>query len=111
MLDALLEAYQVSGDTTWLDDARRCYEWFLGRNDLQLPLADPATGGCQDGLRADGLNHNQGAESTLAWLHASLRLTAALAATASETRMTAEDVRRSAHPASLDAERSVAAAQ
>ena len=111
MLDALLEAYQVSGDTTWLDDARRCYEWFLGRNDLQLPLADPATGGCQDGLRADGLNHNQGAESTLAWLHASLRLTAALAATASETRTTAEDVRRSAHPASLDAERSVGAAQ
>jgi hypothetical protein len=111
MVDALLEAHQVSGDTTWLDDARRCYEWFLGRNDLQLPLVDLSTGGCQDGLRADGLNHNQGAESTLAWLHASLRLTAALAATASKTRVTAEDVRRPAHPASPGAERSVGVTQ
>jgi glycosyltransferase involved in cell wall biosynthesis len=110
MVDALLEAHQVTSDGTWLDDARRCYEWFLGRNDLQQPLADLATGGCQDGLRADGLNHNQGAESTLAWLHASLRLTAVLGASASANRGATDDARRPAHPASR-AERVVGAAQ
>jgi glycosyltransferase involved in cell wall biosynthesis len=109
MVDALLEAHQVTGDTTWLDDARRCYEWFLGRNDVQQPVFDETTGGCRDGLRADGLNQNQGAESTLAWLHASLRLTMALGATASETRTTADDVRRTAHPATPAAERVVGA--
>ena len=33
-----------------------------------------ATGGCRDGLHPDGVNQNQGAESTLAWLHSLLRL-------------------------------------
>jgi hypothetical protein len=100
MVDALLEAHQATGDPAWLDDARRCYEWFLGRNDVQQPVFDEATGGCRDGLRADGLNQNQGAESTLAWLHASIRLTIALGAAASETRATADETRRPALPAS-----------
>jgi len=104
MVDALLEAHQVTGDPAWLDDARRCFEWFLGRNDVQQPLVDLTTGGCQDGLRADGFNQNQGAESTLAWLHASLRLTIALGARDSETRAGADSHRRPAHPASPAAE-------
>ena len=58
----------------WLDEARRCFEWFLGRNDLQQPIADHATGGCRDGLHRDGVNQNQGAESTLAWLHSLIAL-------------------------------------
>ena len=91
MVDALLEAHQVTGDANWLDDARRCFEWFLGRNDVQQPVFDEATGGCRDGLSADGLNQNQGAELTLAWLHASMRLTIALGAAASETRATADE--------------------
>ena len=33
-----------------------------------MPLYDPKTGGCRDGLMADGINQNQGAESSLAWL-------------------------------------------
>jgi glycosyltransferase involved in cell wall biosynthesis len=110
MVDALLEAHQVTGDSTWLEDARRCYEWFLGRNDVQQPVVDLATGGCRDGLGADGLNQNQGAESTLAWLHASLRFTIALGTAASETRTTADEFRRpAAHPASPAAERVVGA--
>jgi len=109
MVDALLEAHQVTGDAAWLDDARRCYEWFLGRNDVQQPVFDEVTGGCRDGLRADGLNQNQGAESTLAWLHASLRLTIALGAAASAARTTADDLHRPAHPASPATERVVGA--
>ena len=50
---------------------KRAFEWFLGRNDLGLPLYDSSTGGCGDGLHHDRVNENQGAESTLAF-HLSL---------------------------------------
>jgi hypothetical protein len=60
----------------WRDVARRCYAWFLGENDLGLPMIDPATGGCFDGLTATGVNTNQGAESLLAWLIARLTMLA-----------------------------------
>ena len=78
MASAQLEAYRVTGDRRWLDEARRCFEWFLGRNDLHQPVCDHATGGCRDGLQAEGLNQNQGAESTLAWLHSLISLHVAL---------------------------------
>jgi len=48
--------------------------WFLGDNDLQIALYDPATGGCRDGLHPDRANENQGAESTLAFLMALLEM-------------------------------------
>lgn len=65
---ACLEAYRVTQDPRWLEEARSAFEWFLGRNDLGLELYDPATGGCCDGLHPDRVNRNQGAESTLAFL-------------------------------------------
>ncbi len=71
MLSAALEAYSVTGKKTWLSAARRCFEWFLGRNDLGLPLYDAQTGGCCDALEQDRINRNQGAESSLAF-HLSL---------------------------------------
>jgi hypothetical protein len=74
MAAAELEAYRVTADRQWLDEARRCFEWFLGRNDLRQPVVDHATGGCRDGLQAEGINQNQGAESTLAWLHSLIAL-------------------------------------
>jgi glycosyltransferase involved in cell wall biosynthesis len=67
MVSACLSAYQVTSDPAWSREARRAFDWFLGRNDLALPLYDPATGGCADGLHHDRLNENQGAESTLAF--------------------------------------------
>jgi glycosyltransferase involved in cell wall biosynthesis len=73
-VSACLEAYQVTGDRSWRKEARCAFEWFLGRNDLNLPVYDPTTGGCRDGLHADRLNENQGAESTLAFLQALLEL-------------------------------------
>ena len=53
---------------SWVAEARRAFEWFLGRNDLGLALYDATTGGCRDGLHVDRLSQNQGAESTLAFL-------------------------------------------
>ncbi len=74
MASACLEAYRGTGDKRWHKEARRAFEWFLGRNDLNLPLYDPTTGGCRDGLHPDRSNENQGAESTLAFLQTLLEL-------------------------------------
>lgn len=74
MIDACIEAYHVTSDTQWVDRAYTCLTWFLGENDLRQPLYDYATGGCCDGLHPQGVNENQGAESTLAWLLSLLTL-------------------------------------
>jgi len=68
MIEACVEAFNVTRDHTWFENAVMCFNWFLGHNDLNMPLYDPKTGGCRDGLMADGINQNQGAESSLAWL-------------------------------------------
>jgi len=74
MASACLEAYRSTGDERWRKEARRAFDWFLGRNDLNLPVYDPTTGGCRDGLHPDRPNENQGAESTLAFLQSLLEL-------------------------------------
>lgn len=66
-ISACMAAADLTGDPCWAADARRCFEWFLGRNDLGIPLYDATTGGCRDALLRDHLNQNQGAESTLAF--------------------------------------------
>lgn len=71
MVSACLEAFRVTQDDAWSREARRAFEWLLGRNDLGLSLYDPSTGGCGDGLHSDRVNENQGAESSLAF-HLSL---------------------------------------
>lgn len=67
-VEACLEAWRVTGQRSWVASARHVFDWFLGKNVLGQPLADVATGGCRDGLKAGRQNPNQGAESTLAWL-------------------------------------------
>ncbi|MEJ7780885.1 MAG: glycosyltransferase family 4 protein [Daejeonella sp.] len=62
------KAYDVTGDKQFLSKMYLCYQWFLGENTLRLPLYDHETKGCCDGLQPGGLNRNQGAESTLAYL-------------------------------------------
>ena len=74
MVSACLAASGVTGEARWQEEARRAFEWFLGRNDLGLSLYDSSSGGCRDGLHADRANENQGAESTLAFLLALLEM-------------------------------------
>ncbi|HLE39613.1 MAG TPA: glycosyltransferase family 4 protein [Acidimicrobiia bacterium] len=74
MVSACLEAYRITADKYWNKEAHRAFEWFLGRNDLNLPIYDPTTGGCRDGLHPDRPNENQGAESMLSFLQALLEL-------------------------------------
>ena len=74
MVLACREAWELSGDPAWLDYAWKAAGWFVGQNALGLPLYDEKSGGCRDGLTANGLNRNQGAESTIAWLIAAYSL-------------------------------------
>ncbi|UCG33508.1 MAG: glycosyltransferase family 4 protein [Phycisphaerales bacterium] len=67
-VSACLKAFRTTGEEKWYQQAERAFEWFLGRNDLGLPLIDARTGACHDGLHPDRVNANQGAESTLSYL-------------------------------------------
>jgi hypothetical protein len=73
-VSAYLQAYRSTGNHRWLKEAWTTFNWFLGDNDLQIALYDPTTGGCRDGLHPDRANENQGAESTLSFLMASLEM-------------------------------------
>ncbi len=68
MAAAAITASRVTGDDKYLRFFEQCYAWFMGDNSLDLQLANPQDGSCCDGLMACGLNKNQGAESTLAYL-------------------------------------------
>ena len=68
LIGACKAAYRASDDSRWLVEMRRCFEWYLGRNDLGVSLIDFKTRGCCDGLCSTGANANQGAESVVSWL-------------------------------------------
>lgn len=68
LLLAAHAAHRATGDPRYVTAMERAYGWFLGRNDLGVRIADPLRGAGADGLTADGINVNEGAESTLMWL-------------------------------------------
>ncbi|MDX8410510.1 MAG: glycosyltransferase family 4 protein [Mariprofundaceae bacterium] len=72
MVDACIEAFNCTQKEEWIAYTYRCLDWYRGGNDLGIQLCDYATGGCRDGLEVQGVNENQGAESTLCWLMALL---------------------------------------
>ena len=76
MVSACFEAKRLTGDARWEREMRRAFQWFLGQNEIQIPLYDSATGGCRDGLHNDRPNENQGAESTLSFLLARTEMAA-----------------------------------
>ncbi len=67
-ISACLAAWRVEGDAKWKTDAIRVFTWFLGHNDLSLPLVDLETGSCRDGLHPDRANENRGGESAVSYL-------------------------------------------
>jgi len=68
MVMMLRTAYDATKNGNFLSLQRKAFDWFLGRNDLHIQLYDFRTKGCHDGLMEDGVNFNQGAESTLSFL-------------------------------------------
>lgn len=72
MVETKLVAYRATKDKRHLDDAYKAFQWFLGRNHLNQTVYDEVTGGCYDGVGKEGMNLNQGAESTISYLLARL---------------------------------------
>lgn len=75
MISACLEAFRATGDHMWYTEARKAFQWFMGRNDLDTPLYDSSTGGCRDALHIDRINQNEGAESSLSFYIALAEMT------------------------------------
>jgi hypothetical protein len=80
LLLAAEAALEATGAPRFRSAMELAYAWFLGRNDLDLPVAHPARGAGSDGLTASGPNTNEGAESTLMWLVAAEHIRAQRAA-------------------------------
>ena len=74
LVEAELAAFAITHDPEHGVRAQTAFDWFLGRNRLNRPLYDFATGGCSDGLGEETINGNEGAESTLAFHRAQLSL-------------------------------------
>ncbi len=67
-ISACLAAWRADGNVHWKADAAQAFAWFLGSNDLNLPLVDLETGSCRDGLHPDRANENRGGESVVSYL-------------------------------------------
>lgn len=86
-VSACIEVYRLTEESYWFEEAQRVFRWFLGKNDLQVPLYDATTGGCKDGLHPDRINENEGAESTLSFLMALLEMREARVTNAPEQHL------------------------
>jgi hypothetical protein len=67
-ISACLAAWRADGDPQWRAEAARAFAWFMGENDLSIPLVDSETGACRDGLHRDRPNENRGGESVVSYL-------------------------------------------
>jgi Glycosyl transferases group 1 len=61
------KAWQATKDEIYYRQMHKSFSWFLGNNDLGIPLFDEETNGCCDGLDLSCVNRNQGAESTISY--------------------------------------------
>ncbi len=74
MILALVTAYKNTHNEEYKNLAIKCFSWFLGYNTLNKSLYDAESGGCYDGLHADRVNLNQGAESLISYLMANITI-------------------------------------
>jgi hypothetical protein len=68
MIEAATIAYELNRSKRYEEILRQTLGWFFGLNTKSVKLYDDSTGACYDGITPKGLNENQGAESTLAFL-------------------------------------------
>jgi rhamnogalacturonyl hydrolase YesR len=74
LVEAAIDAYCVTKEKDYLQVADKAFEWFLGKNSRNVVVYDHVTGGCCDGLGTNKVNMNQGAESSVSYLLARLKL-------------------------------------
>jgi hypothetical protein len=72
MVETAMAAFWATAISRYEAAAFRIFRWFLGKNTQSLRVYNPKTGGCYDGITSQGLNLNQGAEATIAYLLARL---------------------------------------
>jgi glycosyltransferase involved in cell wall biosynthesis len=87
MIGASIEAFECTQREEWIQLASTCFNWYLGKNEQQIQLYDYASAGCRDGLTRDGVNENQGAESTLSYLCSLLAIYTLRGLTASQNHI------------------------
>ena len=61
-------AWEATGKQEYIDKLLLSFDWFFGKNDLDITLFDSETKGCNDGIEDFNINRNQGAESNIAYL-------------------------------------------
>jgi hypothetical protein len=71
MVCCLEKAYHATGNSTYMDWAKKWYGWFWGNNIKNVSLIDKDFA-CYDALTMGGVNLNQGAESNICFLMAYL---------------------------------------
>ena len=69
---AYLALYKLTLEEKYLQKAKDWFAWFHGNNIKKVAVYDELTKGCFDGINAEGVNLNQGAESILVYLLAYL---------------------------------------
>ena len=74
MVEAALLALKLTGDEGYRKTAQIAFEWYHGRNTRDVVVYNLDTGTCYDGITPKGLNLNQGAEATVSYYIAYLKL-------------------------------------
>jgi len=74
MVEAALKALNSTGDESYRKIAQIAFKWYHGRNTRDALIYNPKTSTCYDGITPEGLNQNQGAEATLSYYLAYLKL-------------------------------------
>jgi len=71
------QAYAATSNRHYLNRMFSSFMWFIGENDFGIPIYNFETKGCHDALEINGVNKNQGAESTISYLISHLSIIAA----------------------------------
>ena len=74
MAEASIDAFYATKDKNYLKIADTAFQWFLGKNTNKAMMYNPVTSGCFDGITPGKINLNQGAESSISYLMARLKL-------------------------------------
>ena len=74
MVEAAVDAFYITGEKSYMQAANTIFEWFLGKNMQKVMVYNPDTAGCFDGVTPNKVNLNQGAESSIAYLLARLKV-------------------------------------
>jgi hypothetical protein len=74
MVEAAVDAFYATKDKGYVEVANMVFEWFLGRNSQKVMVYNPQIAGCFDGISPQEVNMNQGAESSISYLLARLKV-------------------------------------